>query len=63
CSYGKFCSVLNDKARENEIQDGAGIFLCLEAGVSPELISGIPDPLFERSGSSVFLGRGDSIDV
>jgi hypothetical protein len=55
--------VLNDKAREYEIQDGAGIFLFLEAGVSPELISGIPDPLFERSASSFFLGRGDSIDV
>ena len=55
--------MLNDKARENETQDGAEIFLCLEAGVDPELISGIPDPLFERSGSSVSLGGGDPMHV
>lgn len=42
-------------------EDGAGIFLRLEAGIGAELIGGIPQALFQRGGGVVFFGRGQSM--
>ena len=51
------------EAQEDQAEDGAGVFLCLEAGVGPELVSRVPQALFERSGGGVFLGRGDPVHL
>ena len=60
--FGRFqLLAVGGKAQEDETHDVAGIFLVLEAGVDPELISGIPEAPFELSGSSVFLKRGDPV--
>ena len=49
------------EAQEDEAEDGAGVFLGLEAGVGAELVGGIPEALFERGGGGVFFGWGDPV--
>ena len=49
------------EAQEDEAEDGAGVFLGLEAGVGAELVGGVPQALFERGGGGVFFGRGDPV--
>ena len=49
------------KAQEDQAKDRAGVLLRLEAGIGAELIGRVPQALFERSGGSVFLGRGDPV--
>jgi hypothetical protein len=47
------------KAQEDQAEDGAGVFLCLEAGIGAELIGGIPQALFQRGVVVVLFGWGD----
>jgi hypothetical protein len=45
------------EAQEDQAEDRRGILLGLEPGVGTELVSGIPEPFFERRGGSVFSAR------
>ena len=49
------------EAEEDEAEDGAGVFLGLEAGVGAKLIGGGPEALFERGRGGVFFGGGDPV--
>jgi polar amino acid transport system substrate-binding protein len=49
------------KAQEDQAEDGAGVFLRLEAGIGTELVGSIPQALFERGGGGVFFGGGDPV--
>jgi hypothetical protein len=48
------------KAQEDQAEDRTGVFLRLEAGVGPELISGTPKTLFQRVSGRVLLRWRDS---
>ena len=37
------------EAQADEAEDGAGVFLRLEAGVGAELVGGVPQALLERA--------------
>jgi hypothetical protein len=41
--------------QEDESEDGRGVFLGFQAGVGAELVSGVPESLFQRGGGVVFL--------
>ena len=45
--------------QKDQAEDGAGVFLRLQAGIGAELIGGIPQALFERGGGGVFFGGSD----
>lgn len=47
------------EAQEDQAKNGAGVFLGLQARVCPELVGGIPQALFQRSGGRVFFRRGN----
>jgi len=49
------------EAQEDEAEDGRGVFLRLETGVSAKLIRGIPKALLKRGGGGVFFGWGDPV--
>ncbi len=47
------------EAQEDEAQDGAGILLRLQPGVSAELIGRVPQALFQRGGGGILFGAGN----
>lgn len=51
------------EAQENQAEDGAGVFLGLQAGVGAELVGGIPEAFFQGGGGGFFFGGGDPVQV
>ena len=47
------------KAQKDQAEDGAGVFLRLQARVGAELVGRVPQALFERGRGGVFFGGGD----
>ena len=50
------------KAQEDQAEDGARVFLRLEARIGAELVGGVPEALFERAGGGVLFGGGDPVN-
>ncbi len=51
------------EAQEDQTQDGAGVFLGLKTRVGAELVGGMPQSLFERSGGGIFFSGGDPVHI
>lgn len=49
------------EAKEDDAEDGAGVFLGLQAGVGAKLVGAVPEAFFEGLRKGVLLGRGDPL--
>ena len=49
------------KAQGDKAEEGARVFLRLEAGIGAELVGGVSQALFERGGGGVLFGGGDPV--
>jgi hypothetical protein len=49
------------EAQEDQAEDGRGVFLGLEAGVGPKLVSGVPEAFFQRGVIVVFFRWSDPV--